>query len=104
MTLMLKRTRDHARILSPTLSFNADYVLSAIADGSIMEPSLNTGDYLSWAEDSDLALPEKEYWIAGALAHEELKSLKESILVSLLVLLRRGLILGSRSTYCGDDC
>jgi hypothetical protein len=46
-----------------------------------MEPDLNTGDDPSWAEA--LAFPEKEYWIADALAHEELKGLKESILLSL---------------------
>jgi hypothetical protein len=64
-----------------------------------MEPDLNTGD------EEVLALPEKECWITGALAHEELESLKESILLSLLALLRRGLIfnLGGRSIYCGDD-
>ena len=60
----------HLSIADPSL--DVDYVLSALADGS-MEPTLDTGDDPSWAEA--LASSDKEYWIAGA--REELKSLKD---------------------------
>jgi transposase InsO family protein len=53
-------------------SLPVDYVLSAIADGSL-EPVSDTGDDPSWAEA--LASKDKEYWIAGA--REEIQSLKD---------------------------
>jgi hypothetical protein len=53
-------------------SLPVDYVLSAIADGSL-EPALDTGDDPLWKEV--LASSEREYWIAGA--RKEIKSLKD---------------------------
>jgi transposase InsO family protein len=56
----------------PDLSLSPEFVLSAIADGS-MEPSIDTGDDPSWADA--LTSPDREYWIAGA--REEIQSLKD---------------------------
>jgi hypothetical protein len=59
-------------VSAPDPSLSLDYVLSALADGSL-EPVPDTGDNPSWS--AALASPDKEYWVAGA--RNEIHSLKE---------------------------
>jgi Reverse transcriptase (RNA-dependent DNA polymerase) len=68
----ISHLHDLLPLSNPDPSLPIDYVLSALADGSL-EPSIDTGDDPSWADA--IASPDREYWVAGA--RDELQSLKE---------------------------
>ena len=76
----VSQSHDLLPISIADLSWSPQYVLSAIASGSL-EPTIETSDDPKWQDA--LNSPEREYWIAGA--RDEIRSL-EDLQVFVLVL------------------